>query len=109
MKIILPDGTKRYLKSKLTIEEKRIIVDEILDEFTPYFTENWDTNKTRICLDVLCSYLVTGNGVANNDKEVLSKYKEKQMQNGRKCVPFSSLSKHQKIMLGLVDIEDSDE
>ena len=109
MKLILPDGTKKYINPKQPVDIKIKIVEDVLAQYGKYFQDNWDTKKTRVCLDILCSFLVTGNDVGNNDKEVLSKYKEKCMERGHKCIPFSDLTKAQQTMLGLVDVPDDEE
>lgn len=56
MKLMLPNGEKVELDNTLPLEDKRIIVDKILDEWNDYFTK-FRNNKTKVCLEVLSSYL----------------------------------------------------
>ena len=105
MKIILPDGQKLYLSPKDTVENKKQKCDELLYEFQIHIRDNWESPKIKMFLNVLSDYLLYGNKPHKHEKEILSVSKSKDMQECRKCIPFSSLSKHQKIMLGLVDID----
>ena len=111
LKILLPDGTKTQLDCSLPYEEKKTIVDDIISEYTSYFEHNWDSDKTKKCLDMLGYYLMKEPPTKKQEEfPILSKYKMTEMNEGSKChTTFSSLSKQQKIMLGLVDIDDSDE
>lgn len=109
MKIILPDGKKLYVKQTSPLDEKMVIVDKILEEYSSYFEDNWESQKVAMCLSVLADYIVRGNNNGKHDKEILSDKKDIAMRNGHKCIPFSSLSKRQKIMLGLIEVEDTDE
>jgi hypothetical protein len=65
MKLILPNGSKIDLDNSISIEEKRVIVDGILAEWNPYFEKTWNLKKTRVCLEILSSYLY------NHKEEVL--------------------------------------
>lgn len=56
MKIILPNGEKRELDVGISYEERRQVVDEILEEWNDYFTR-YRNKKTLVCLDVLTTYL----------------------------------------------------
>lgn len=57
MKLLLPDGTKLELDTSITYDEKKAIVDNILDEWQAYFTTYRSTKKTTVCLEVLSNYL----------------------------------------------------
>jgi hypothetical protein len=56
MKLILPNGVKIELDKELPYESKRKIVDEILQEWSPYFTK-YRNKKTSVCLEILSNYL----------------------------------------------------
>jgi hypothetical protein len=56
MKLILPNGSKIELDKDLPYDEKRKVVEGILDEWNPYFSR-YKNRKTLVCLDVLSNYL----------------------------------------------------
>lgn len=56
MRLILPNGVTMELDKELAIEERRKVVDEILDEWNPYFSK-YKNKKTLVCLEVLTNYL----------------------------------------------------
>lgn len=57
MKLILPNGQKKELDSKLEDNEKQEIVKIILEEWQGYFQEFKHTKKVQTCLDILSNYL----------------------------------------------------
>jgi hypothetical protein len=57
MKLILPDGSKIELDNKISLEEKRVVVDKILEEWNPYFQKTWKLKKTQVCLEIISNYL----------------------------------------------------
>lgn len=56
MKLILPDGTRIELDKELPIDNRRLIVDDLLLKWNWYFTK-YRNNKTSICLEILSNYL----------------------------------------------------
>ncbi|MCY9737421.1 hypothetical protein M5X17_27285 [Paenibacillus alvei] len=56
LRLILPNGNKIELDDNLSIEEKKKVVNDILLEWSDYFT-TYRTKKTKVCLEVLSSYL----------------------------------------------------
>ncbi len=57
MKLILPNGEKKELDSKLEDSEKQRVVELILEEWQLYFENYKHTKKVQICLDILSNYL----------------------------------------------------
>lgn len=56
MKLTLPNGKKIELDNALPFEQKKFIVEEILNEWNDYFTR-YKNKKTHTCLEILSSYL----------------------------------------------------
>lgn len=69
MKLILPDGSKLELDTSLKYEEKRSIVDQILEDWDDYFTTYKHTKKTTVCLEVLTNYLYYHKEQEDNDND----------------------------------------
>lgn len=107
MKLILPNGEQRYLDESLPYNERVQIVQGITDEWEDHFRKNWERNKTKVCLDVLSTYLCVVKEEEDKHKEdkyILSATKVKRMIRGDKKVSnFSSLSEDEKNVLGLND------
>lgn len=108
MKLRLPNDAEINLNTNLSYEGKLEVVNNILKEFNSHFIKYWDTNKVRVCLDIMGSYLCHMPRV--HDKEILSTKRFGQMMYGdKKCSPFSCLPENQQILLGLIDFVDEDE
>jgi hypothetical protein len=107
MKLKLPNGDSIKLNTNLTLEERKKVVDEILEEWNWYFESSWELVKTKVCLDVLSNYLCMvkdGEDKNKEDKYIMSTTKMKHMQRGNvKSSNFSCLPQDQKQLLGLVD------
>ena len=106
MIIQLPNGQKLTLEENIEINEKLLIVENLIIEWNPYLRKNWSTTPVRFFLDGLANYLVwhkDANNKNKHDKEILSVFKVNQMDGKRKAnsVPFSSLSTTNKEALGL--------
>jgi hypothetical protein len=112
MKLKLPDGGSIKLNTSLALEERKRVVDEILEEWNWYFESSWELDKTKVCLDVLSNYLcMVKDGEQKNkeDKYIMSVTKIKHMQRGNtKQANFSSLSQEQRQLLGLVDYSNEE-
>lgn len=110
MKLKLPDGTQLSLDTSLELEDRKKVVDEILEEWKQYFTNSWDLNKTKVCLEVLSNYLcMVKDGEMKNkeDKYILSSDKMKKMKRfNDKNVNFSNLPKDQQKVFGLINFDD---
>jgi 23S rRNA A2030 N6-methylase RlmJ len=107
MKLILPNGEQRYLDESLPYSDRVKIVQEITDEWEDHFRKNWERHKTKICLDVLSTYLCVVKEEEDKHKEdkyILSATKVKRMIRGdKKVTNFSSLSDDDMLLLGLHD------
>jgi hypothetical protein len=57
MKLILPNNQTVILDENLSEEDKKQKVDLILLEWSSYFNRTWNLPKTKICLDILSTYL----------------------------------------------------
>lgn len=104
MKLVLPNGEATNLDETLSIDERKKVVDGILEKWETYFRDKWHMNKVKICLDVLSTYLVMAKEDEDKfkeDKFVLSKNKVKKMNRGdKKVTPFTYLSEEDQIALG---------
>ena len=101
MKIQLPNGQKRILDENISLESKKEIVDELIEEFGHFIIGNWKSDSIKFFLDNLGNYLVwhkEDEDKNKEDKDVLSVRKIEQMEGKRKAnsTPFSSLSKRNK-------------
>lgn len=102
--IELPDGERIYLDKNISLEDKRIVVEKLVDEWKDEIESNWDGNSIRFFLDGLANYLVwhkEEDKKGLEDKDVLSITKIEEMIGRRKgkSVPFTSLSTPQKEIL----------
>lgn len=66
MKLILPNGEKKELDSKLEDYEKQAVVNEILEEWQGYFEQYRQNKKVQTCLDILSNYLSKENKPKEN-------------------------------------------
>lgn len=107
MKLILPNGTKTYLDTRLAIYDRYNVVCEILSRWEDYFQNNWNLYTTKICIDILSTYLCTGKEEEQKykeDKFVMSVSKFKKMQRGNgKQINFTDLDETHKQLFGLID------
>jgi 23S rRNA A2030 N6-methylase RlmJ len=112
MKLKLPDGTQIILNTSLPLEERKRVVNEILDEWKDYFESSWELSKTKVCLEVLSNYLCLvkdGEDKNKEDKYIMSLTKVKHMKRGNdKVSNFSSLPQEHKQLFGLVDYRDEE-
>lgn len=109
MKLILPDGTKTILPNTKDIVRRKLVVDDILNTYKNYFELNWDSDRIKICLDVLGYYLCKPVTDENVDDGILSGYKMNEMKEGsKKHITFSSMSRRQRATLGLLDFDDDE-
>jgi group I intron endonuclease len=107
-KVVLPDGEKMYLPRKYDIEMKRQIIDFLLEKYDGYFTEYWDNEKTKVCLDIFAQYLIDVDK-KRSQHEILSRHKMDEMINGSDYyVNFSDMSIYDLIRIGVAD-NDEDE
>lgn len=114
MRLKLPNETI-ILDPTLSSEAKLIVIEKLLTKkieflgetitLDRYFNLTWDTNSTRVCLDIIGYYLTRE--YKQRDKEVLSRKSFKQMTRGNKYnTPYSSLSNKDKLKVGILDYED---
>lgn len=57
MKLILPNNEVVFLDDNFAELQKKIEVDKILSTWGDYFSKTWKLPKTKICLDILSTYL----------------------------------------------------
>ena len=108
MNIRLPNGERTSLPQHESIELRLREVEVLILEFENFCIDGNFTQNTIYFLDGLSNYLVWFRENSDNtlDKEVLSKNKLKKMENyDEKNIPFSSLSKEDRIRLGLLETE----
>lgn len=109
MKIQLPDGKKIYLDDNISLEEKKEVVEKLVDEWRDIVKQDrktWFSNAVKYFLDGLANYLVWHKEEKwTEDKEILSIAKTEQMTGKRKSktVSFHDLSLTQKELLGIED------
>ena len=78
MIIQLPDGERRELNNLLSIEEKCVVVENILNEFEDYIIKSWESQNTIYFLNGLSNYLVwhkDEDKKYKHEKNILSKRK----------------------------------
>lgn len=107
MNMTLPDGNKIYLDTKLSYEERKAIVDQLIADWKDHFEQTWNQPKTRVCLDILANYLVlvkSEEDKGKHDKTILSLKKMQKMVRGDdKVTHFSDLTPEQQSLFGLID------
>lgn len=112
MNLKLPNGHKIKLNKNLPLEERKRVVNEILEEWDWFIRESWELMKTKVFLEVLSNYLCMvkeGEEKNKEDKYILSATKIKHMQRGSsKKANFSNLPQDQKKLLGLVDYSEDE-
>lgn len=110
MKLKLPNGEEINLDVKLPLDERKRVVDSILEEWSWYFEHSWGLNKTKVCLEILSNYLCMVKEEEDKNKEdkyIMSATKIKHMERGSsKTSNFSNLPQEHKQLFGLVDNED---
>jgi hypothetical protein len=105
MNLYLPDGKKVFLKGNLLYEERKQLVQSIIDEWEWYFTEYWNNPKTIACLDMMARYLSRASDFKDIEKPTLSTRKHAALEQGDwNCRLFSDLPKHTKMKIGIEDI-----
>lgn len=112
MKLRLPNGDIRYLDTSLSLEERKEVVNGILEEWNDYFQKSWELRKTQVCLDILGNYICLvkdGEDKNKEDKYIMSKTKIKHMEKGnKKNTIFSDLSKEKKLAFGLYEADENE-
>lgn len=111
MKIQLPDGKRIKLEDNISLEEKKKVVKQLVDEWRDIVKtdkKTWFSNAVKYFLDALANYLLWHKEKEQKwteDKEVLSITKIEQMTGKRKSktVCFSNLSQDKKESLGIED------
>ena len=101
MKIQLPNGQKKILDENISLESKKKIVEELIEEFRHLIISNWKSDSIKFFLDNLGNYLVWHREEEDRNKEdrdVLSIRRIEEMEGVRKAksLPFSSLSQRNK-------------
>lgn len=95
--IILPDGEITKLNKELSFDERKEVVDSILNSYNDVINYEWDSNKIKVFLSILTDYLYP----KDIDNE-LSNYKLKEMNRGnKKYVSFEELNRETRDILGL--------
>ncbi len=108
MKLKLPNDEEINLDINLTYDKKIEVVNKILKDYENYFHKYWDTQKVRICLDIMGSYLCHKKNI--HDKEIISRKRFGEMVYGNdKYIPFSCLTVEEQLLLGIIDLNDEEE
>lgn len=112
MKIQLPNGERITLPGDLQIKEKIELVQEMVAEWDELICKNWESDTIVFFLDGLANYLVWHKEEEKKnkqDKYVFSIKKVEQMSGKRKAlsIPFSSLPKQERELLGLEEYKDA--
>ena len=111
MIVQLPDGERRELNNLLSVGEKCVVVENILNEFEDYILKTWGSQSTIYFLNGLSNYLVWHKDEDvkyKHDKEILSKRKTILLKKyDDKNIQFSILTKAEKSMLG-IDTEEEE-
>lgn len=100
-----------YLEGNISYEDRVKKVNEILVTYEEHFASAWDTKKTKVCLDILATYLSRAKDFnEGNNNPTLSTRKQAALDKGDpKCTPFSSLPLKLQQEIGIVDINDQKE
>lgn len=111
MKITLLNGDTFKLDNTNNIEERMYNVQNVLSMYSNGEIEkSWNNYKTKYMLEGLANYLVWCKGdedLYKHDKEVLSKNKTKKINKyNSDNIPFSSLSKIDRMTIGIYEVED---
>lgn len=114
MRVKLPNGDKVILDTTLPLDERKKVVDKILQEWNWFFEESWELSKTKNCLDTLSNYICLvkdGDKKNKEDKYIMSLTKLKHLNrwNDKKSTNFSDLPNEQQKLLGVVDNGREDE
>lgn len=111
MNLQLPNGDRISLPNHNNIEERMFEVENLIDEFDLYITNNPISPKIIYFLNGLSNYLVwfkDEDSINKNDKIVLSKEKMSKMNKyDPKNIPFSSLSTEEQFKYGVSETEES--
>lgn len=86
MIIKLPNGEEKELDNNISIEEKKKICSELIEEFDEHLYSSWGKQSTTYFLTGLANYLCWHKDEENyRDKEkgILSNSREKQMERKR--------------------------
>lgn len=112
MNLILPNGDKVFLDKSLEYSERVKVVESITATWETHFRKNWYMNKTKVCLDVLSTYLVVtkeDEDKNKQDKYVMSATKVRKMTKGdSRKTNFSDLSYEEQFLLGFAEAFESD-
>lgn len=111
MKIQLPNGEKIKLDDDISLEEKKKIVKQLVDEWRDIVKADrmtWFSNAVKYFLDSLANYLVWHKEGSKNkeDREILSREQLEQMHKFKKrskSVNFTDLPSAKKESLGIED------
>lgn len=105
VKIQLPNSTRIELDNNLSLEEKKRLVEELIEEWKPIIESGWESNSVKYFLDSLTNYLVwhkEEEDKGKEDKYIMSKKKLDKLSNHRKdskTINFSNLNMKDKEML----------
>lgn len=109
MNLQLPNGDRISLPNHTNIEERMFEVENLIEEFDIYITNNPLSPKIIYFLNGLSNYLVwfkDEDSINKNDKEVLSKDKMSKMNKyDSNSIPFSSLSPDEQSKYGISETE----
>lgn len=107
MRIRLPNGEKIELDNSLSLEEKKVIVNELISEWNHVVFDNWNDNSVKYFLDSLANYLVWHKTKEEKDEKaedkfILSRNKTDKLSNHRKdskTINFSNLNKEEYYLI----------
>lgn len=105
MKIQLPNGQQHNLDDGISLDEKKQVVEDLVEEWRSIIMLNWHSNGVKFFLDSLANYLVwhkEAEEIGYQDKDVLSKKRTERLVRYKKTskeINFSDLNPNQKEVL----------
>lgn len=109
MNLQLPNGKRISLPNHSNIEERMFEVENLIEEFDVYITDNPISPNIIYFLNGLSNYLVwfkDEDSINKNDKNVLSRDKMSKMNKyDSNSIPFSSLSPDEQSKYGISEME----
>ncbi len=105
LNLILPNNKKIKLPGGKTYQERLDIINGILAEYEDVFSEYWESSRTKTSLNIMADYLSRSKEFReNNPNPTLGANRKQRLYKGDKdMIPFSSLHKQTKELLGLED------